>query len=195
MKLCFATNNAHKAEEVAALLGPPLQIQTLTQIGCHIDIPETGDTLEENSLLKAQYVFDHYGVDCFADDTGLEVAALDGAPGVVSARYAGEHKNSQENIDLLLGNLRHHTNRSAQFRAVITLILNGVVHQFEGIVRGQIIEKQRGSMGFGYDSVFVPDGYNTTFAEMTLDQKSTVSHRARAVEKLVVFLQNTQQNK
>lgn len=190
MKLCFATNNAHKIEEVAALLGQPFQLQTLEQIGCLVDIPETGDTLEANSLLKAQYVYARYGIDCFADDTGLEVAALNNAPGVISARYAGDHKNSQDNINLLLSNLRGHANKTAQFRTIVTLILGGEVHQFEGIVEGKIITEQRGNLGFGYDSVFVADGHSRTFAEMTLTEKSNLSHRARAVEKLVGFLRS-----
>lgn len=186
--LCFATNNAHKIEELQAMLGLTFTLKTLSEIGCHDDIAETGTTLEENSLIKAQYVWDNYQMDCFADDSGLEVAALNGAPGVYSARYSGVHHSFAANNALLLRNLAGITNRAAQFRTVITLILGGEIHQFEGIIKGNIIDQPRGTEGFGYDPLFVPDGYNQTFAEISLAEKSLISHRAKAVEKLVAFL-------
>ena len=186
--LCFATNNAHKIEELQAMLGLTFTLKTLSEIGCHDDIAETGTTLEENSLIKAQYVWNNYQMDCFADDSGLEVAALNGAPGVYSARYSGVHHSFAANNALLLRNLAGITNRAAQFRTVITLILGGEIHQFEGIIKGNIIDQPRGTEGFGYDPLFVPDGYNQTFAEISLAEKSLISHRAKAVEKLVAFL-------
>ncbi len=186
--LCFATNNAHKIEELQAMLGLTFTLKTLSEIGCHDDIAETGTTLEENSLIKAQYVWDNYQMDCFADDSGLEVAALNGAPGVYSARYSGVHHSFAANNELLLANLAGITNRAAQFRTVITLILGGEIHQFEGIIKGNIIDQLRGTEGFGYDPLFVPDGYDQTFAEISLAEKSLISHRAKAVEKLVAFL-------
>ena len=190
MKLCFATNNAHKLEEVeAALSDGRIELVTLSDIGCHEELPETGVTLEANSHQKAAYLYQHYGVNCFADDTGLEVTALSGEPGVYSARYAGPQRSATDNVQLLLENLRDKTDRSAQFRAVFTLILNGVTQQFEGIVAGQIIDAPRGIEGFGYDPVFVPDGYERTFGEMNLAEKNGISHRTRALEKLVDYLQ------
>ncbi len=188
MTLCFASNNKHKVEEIMALLKGEFEIKTLEQIGCFDDIPETADTIEGNSLLKAQYVRQNYDIPCFADDSGLEVVALGGSPGVFSARYAGEHGNHQKNIDLLLQNLTHITNRSARFKTVITLIINDNAIQFEGIVEGQIIAKKQGDMGFGYDPIFIPDGYDRTFAEMTIEEKSHISHRARAFAKLRGYL-------
>lgn len=188
MKLCFASNNLHKIEEIQSLLGDSFELLSLEQIGCDEELAETGDTLEANSLQKAQYVWDNYHINCFADDTGLEVAALDGEPGVYSARYAGTHRNSQDNIQLLLQKLASKTDKLAQFRAIITLILEGNIHPFEGIVRGQIIDTQRGSGGFGYDPVFVPDGHDRTLAEMPLSEKNTLSHRAKAFQKLSLFL-------
>lgn len=188
-KLVFATNNAHKLEEISAILGDKVEILSLKDIHCQVDIPETADTLEENSLLKAQYVREHYGMDCFADDTGLEVEALNGAPGVYSARYAGdEGHDSEANMRRLLKELEEKENRKARFRTVIALILNGEVHQFEGTVEGHILREKRGSSGFGYDPVFVPEGYTESFAELGEDIKNQISHRARAVQKLAEFL-------
>jgi len=185
--LCFATNNAHKLEEIQALLGGAFVLKTLAEIGCHEDIAETAETIEGNSLLKAQHVWNHYHLHCFADDSGLEVAALNGAPGVHSAHYSG-HRDYAANNALLLKNLAQTTDRRARFKTVITLIINGNTAQFEGTVEGQIIDNPRGTHGFGYDPLFVPNGHKHTFAELTLAQKSQLSHRARAFEKLVVFL-------
>jgi len=190
IKLCFASNNAHKIEEIQAILGEKFEILTLNQIGCTEDLAETQATIEGNSLQKAQYIWENYHTNCFADDSGLEVDALNGEPGVYSARYAGEHGNHAKNMEKLLKNLQGITNRAAQFKSVITLILAGEIHQFEGIVRGKIIDQKRGSQGFGYDPLFVPDGYNRTFAEMSLAEKNPISHRGFAVEKLVKFLAN-----
>lgn len=187
-KLVFATNNAHKLEEVSAMLGTSVSLMSLNDIGCHTDIPETGTTLEENALIKARYIHEHYGMDCFADDTGLEVEALDGAPGVYSARYAGEGHNSEENIRKLLHELEGKDNRKARFRTVFALIINGKEHLFEGIVKGEIIATKRGTSGFGYDPVFVPEGFTQTFAEMSDAQKNKISHRAIGVNKLCKFL-------
>jgi XTP/dITP diphosphohydrolase len=187
-KLCFATNNAHKLEEIQAILGDSFELNSLAETGCREELPETGDTLEVNSLEKAQYLYDHYQVNCFADDSGLEVNALHGEPGVDSAHYAGPQRSHADNVNLLLKNLADKTDRSAQFRTVITLIQNGEVTQFEGRIKGQIISELRGSEGFGYDPIFVPQGYETTFAEMSLEEKGKISHRARAFEKLVAFL-------
>jgi XTP/dITP diphosphohydrolase len=188
-KLVFATNNAHKLEEISAILGDKVEILSLKDIHCQVDIPETADTLEGNSLLKAQYIREHYGMDCFADDTGLEVEALNGAPGVYSARYAGgEGHDSEANMRRLLKELEEKENRKARFRTVIALILNGEVHQFEGTVEGHILREKRGSSGFGYDPVFVPEGYTESFAELGEEIKNQISHRARAVQKLAEFL-------
>lgn len=188
MKLCFATNNRHKLEEIQALLGDQFELVTLKDVGCETDIPEPFDTIAENSQEKARFVRDNFGIDCFADDTGLVVDALNGDPGVKSARYAGEHRDSNDNIDLLLKNLSDKENKAAHFLTVITLSLNGQYHQFEGSVEGTIIAEKRGSNGFGYDPVFVPDGHSRTFAEMTMQEKSGMSHRGRAFAKLVEFL-------
>ena len=187
-KLCFATNNAHKLEEIQAILGESFELISLKETGCTEELPETGDTLEANSLQKAQYLYDHYHINCFADDSGLEVHALGGEPGVDSAHYAGPQRSHADNVNLLLKNLAGKTDRSAQFRTVITLIQNGKITQFEGSVKGQIINELRGSQGFGYDPVFIPDGYETTFAEMSLEEKGRISHRAKAFRKLVEFL-------
>jgi XTP/dITP diphosphohydrolase len=191
MKIVFATNNQHKLSEIRQILGDRVEVLSLQDIGCDVDIPETGKTLEENALQKAQYVFDHYHTDVFADDTGLEVEALNGAPGVYSARYAGEGHDSEANMSKLLKNLSNNDNRKARFRTVIALIQQGDVHKFEGIVNGQIIRERRGGEGFGYDPIFQPDGYDKTFAELGLDIKNTISHRARAVAKLCAFLTDT----
>lgn len=186
--LCFATNNNHKTEEIRALLGPFFLLQNLKDIGCSEDLPETQPTIEGNALQKANYVFDNYQVSCFADDTGLEVEALDGEPGVFSARYAGEHRSDHDNINLLLSKLSGKKNRKARFKTVISWIDNGKKESFEGIVTGTIVDTPRGSKGFGYDPIFMPDGYERTFAEMELVEKNLISHRAIAVKKLVNFL-------
>ena len=239
MKIVFATNNQHKLDEIRAILGPSFEVVSLAEIGCHEDIPETGSTLEENALMKAQYIYDHYHVSCFADDTGLEVEALGGAPGVFSARYAamdpaaavsapvspasapispasatvpdgspsgsssaapsGLSHNSEANMARLLRELGNNNNRKARFRTVIAFIEKKdvcpcgctsikVIHQFEGIVNGEIIRERRGGEGFGYDPIFQPDGYDKTFAELGADIKNQISHRARAVAKLAEFL-------
>ena len=187
-KFVFATNNAHKLKEVAAIVGHQIELLSLEDIGCHDDIPETSDTLEGNALQKAKYVYERYHIDCFADDTGLEVEALDGAPGVYAARYAGEGHNSEENIRKLLHELEGKDNRKARFRTVFALIINGKEHLFEGIVKGEIIATKRGTSGFGYDPVFVPEGFTQTFAEMSDAQKNKISHRAIGVNKLCKFL-------
>jgi len=191
MKLCFATNNLHKLKEIQALLGDQFELVTLNDIGCDTDIPEPFETIAENSAAKAKYVWDHYGINCFADDTGLEVTALNGEPGVYSARYAGPQRDSNDNIALLVEKLADKDNREARFLTVITLVMNGVYNQFEGTVEGQIIDEKRGSNGFGYDPVFVPNGHNRTFAEITLEEKSQLSHRARAFAGLVEFLKQS----
>lgn len=188
MKLIFATNNRHKLEEVQAVLGAQYTLVTPGDLGVTEDIPEEQPTLEGNALQKAHYLYDRTGENCFADDTGLEVEALGGAPGVYSARYAGEGKNFADNMALLLKNMETAANRRARFRTVIALILDGKEYLFEGVVSGKIITAGRGTGGFGYDPVFVPDGYDTTFAEMTAEEKNKISHRGRAVAKLVEFL-------
>jgi XTP/dITP diphosphohydrolase len=187
-KLCFATNNAHKLEEIQAILGDSFELLSLKDIDCIEELPETGTTLEANSLEKAKYLYDNYQVNCFADDTGLEVHALWGEPGVYSARYAGTQRSHTDNVNLLLKNLVGIADRTAQFRTVITLIEDGKITQFEGIVEGKIISELRGTGGFGYDPIFIPKGYNRTFAEMSLLEKSEISHRGRAFQKLVEFL-------
>jgi XTP/dITP diphosphohydrolase len=188
--MVVATNNAHKLKEIAAILGQEIELLSLKDIQCFADIPETADTLEGNARQKAMYIYENYGMDCFADDTGLEVEALGGAPGVFSARYAGEGHDSEANMQKLLKELAGKENRKAQFRTVICLIRNGKEHLFEGIVKGEIIQEKRGGEGFGYDPIFVPEGYDLTFAELGDDVKNTISHRARAVEKLCQFLLN-----
>ncbi len=188
-KLVFATNNAHKLEEIRAILGSTYDILSLKDIGCEADIPETAPTLEGNAHLKATYIYEHYGMDCFADDTGLEVEALDGAPGVYSARYGGNGgHDSEANMNLLLENLKEKTNRKAQFRTVISFIEQGKEHFFEGIVKGIITTDKRGESGFGYDPIFQPEGCTETFAELGADVKNSISHRARAVKKLCAYL-------
>lgn len=205
MKIVFATNNEHKLSEIRSILGEGIEVLSLKDIGCNVDIPETGKTLEENALQKAQYVYDHYHIDCFADDTGLEVDALNGAPGVYSARYASMANSatvshdSEANMARLLCELGENNNRSARFRTVIALIQKKnvcpcgctaikEVHQFEGIVEGQIIKERRGGEGFGYDPIFQPEGYNQTFAELGMEIKNKISHRARATQKLCEYL-------
>ena len=188
-KLVFATNNAHKLDEISAILGEKVELLSLKDIHCDIDIPETSDTLEGNAMLKAEYIYEHYGLDCFADDTGLEVEALNGEPGVYSARYAGEEgHNAEANMQKLLQNMQGVQNRKAQFRTVICLITNGKKHLFEGVVKGEIIKEKRGGSGFGYDPIFMPEGYDKTFAELGNETKNKISHRALAVEKLCRFL-------
>ncbi len=187
-ELCFATNNQHKLEEVRHLLKNKFNIVSLQEIGCLDELPETQNTLEGNSLQKADFVFNKYHISCFADDTGLEVDALDGAPGVYSARYAGERRDSNDNIKLLLKNLEGKTNRNAQFRTVITLKGLDDVHTFEGIVKGKIRKENSGTKGFGYDPIFEPEGYAITFAEMSMEEKNQLSHRAIAMQKLIRFL-------
>ena len=192
-KLVFATNNAHKLSEVSAILGDKIELLSLKDIDCNDDIPETADTLEGNALLKARYIYDKYGVDCFADDTGLEVEALNGAPGIYSARYAGgDGHDSEANMKKLIANLEGINNRKAQFRTVVAMILDGKEYLFEGIVTGRIIEDKRGTTGFGYDPIFIPEGYEQTFAELGDEVKNQISHRSRAVHKLCKFLNSIQ---
>ena len=211
MKIVFATNNEHKLSEIRAILGSSFEVVSLADIGCHEDIPETGTTLEENALMKAEYIYNKYHLSCFADDTGLEVEALNGAPGVYSARYAamattvpagspaGISHDSEANMTRLLRELANNNNRKARFRTVIALIEKKdvcpcgctsikVVHQFEGIVNGEITREKSGAEGFGYDPIFRPDGYDKTFAELGLDIKNQISHRARATQKLAEYL-------
>lgn len=188
-RLVFATNNAHKLEEIRAILGNSIEILSLADIHCHADIPETADTLEGNARQKSRYVYEHYGLDCFADDTGLEVESLGGAPGVHSARYAdGQGHDSQANMNKLLKEMEEKNDRKAQFRTIISLIEKGEERQFEGIVKGQITREKRGESGFGYDPIFQPNGYETTFAELGSDIKNRISHRARAVAALCDYL-------
>jgi XTP/dITP diphosphohydrolase len=190
IELVFASGNENKVAEVEYKMGGSFKLKGLKSIGCLEEIPETGDTLEENARMKARYVWEKYGVNCFADDTGLEVESLGGAPGVLSARYAGPQRNTNDNMTLLLSNLRDKPNRRARFRTVICLIENGVEQLFEGKVTGSIIEERRGSEGFGYDPIFLPDGFEKTFAEMNMEEKNTISHRGRAISALAEFLSN-----
>jgi XTP/dITP diphosphohydrolase len=189
MNLIFATNNPHKIAEVAAILGPGFTVGSLTDLGCTEEPPETSPTIEGNALQKARYVYERYGVDCFAEDTGLEVDALGGAPGVHSARYAGPGRDAGDNMRLLLHHLGDAADRSARFRTVIALILNGKEYTFAGAAQGRIAGEASGDHGFGYDPVFVPAGERRSFAEMTPEEKNAISHRAKAVRKLVEFLQ------
>ncbi|HPS12439.1 MAG TPA: non-canonical purine NTP diphosphatase [Prolixibacteraceae bacterium] len=190
IKLVFATNNKHKLNEIQSMLGDRFQLLSLSDIGCEDDIPETCNTLEGNASQKARYIFDKYGLDCFADDTGLEVDALGMAPGVYSARYAGPQRNSVDNMSKLLLELDKINNRKARFRTVISFIMNGTETLFEGIVEGQILRSPRGEQGFGYDPVFQPDGFELSFAEMDMSAKNEISHRGRAFAKLINFLTN-----
>lgn len=189
-KLVFATNNAHKLEEVRAVLDNKIEIVSLNELGCYDDIPETADTLDGNALIKAEYVFNKFGMACIADDTGLEVEALNGEPGVYSARYGGEPHNAQKNMQKLLTNLKGIENRKARFRTVIVLKDAERELYFEGTIHGHISETPSGAAGFGYDPVFVPDGYNKSFAELGPELKNKISHRALAVEELIRFLKN-----
>lgn len=189
MEIVFATHNQHKAFEARGILGDAYTLKDLRQIGCVSDIPETADTLKGNALQKAQFVVDHYHVNCFADDTGLEIEALDGKPGVYSARYAGENCSSSDNMNKVLREMEGMTNRKACFKTVIALILNDKTYFFEGRIDGQITTTPRGAEGFGYDPIFVPDGYDKTFAELSADVKNQISHRGIAMQKLMAFLQ------
>ncbi len=187
-EIVFATNNKHKFTEIQRIIGEKFKLLSLQDINCNEDIPETAMTIAENSMQKADYIRNNYNKNCFADDTGLEIEALDGRPGVHSARYAGEGKNMQDNIAKVLSELKGKSNRKARFKTVISLILDDKKYQFEGIVNGKIIDEEKGSEGFGYDPIFVPEGYDITFAEMSADEKNAISHRGRAVQKLVKFL-------
>ncbi|NOS91977.1 MAG: RdgB/HAM1 family non-canonical purine NTP pyrophosphatase [Cyclobacteriaceae bacterium] len=190
MQLCFATNNQHKIKEVRALLPATFTLLSLQDIGCAEELAEEQNTIPGNSFQKADYVFRNYGVACFADDSGLEVDSLNGAPGVDSAYYAGPQRSFDDNMNLLLKNLQEHTNRMAQFRTVITLITPDLTQQFEGILRGQILHEKRGTEGFGYDPLFLPDGFTHTLAEMALEDKNKISHRSKAMAKLIQYLTN-----
>jgi XTP/dITP diphosphohydrolase len=188
MKLVFASNNKNKIKEIQLLVPTTIQILSLEDIGCTVEIPETAETIEGNAILKANYVTENYGYDCFADDSGLEVDALNGKPGVNSARYAGESKDDDKNIQKLLENLNDSTNRKANFKTVICLNINGEQYLFTGIINGTIIKEKIGSNGFGYDPIFVAENYTKTFAELTIEEKSRISHRGIAVRQLVEFL-------
>ena len=188
MKIVFATNNEHKLNEVRKISQGQLQILSLADINCHEDIPETGDTLKENAHIKAQFIKDKFGFDCFADDTGLEVEALDNAPGIYSSRYAGDICDPEENMRKLIRELENETNKNARFRTVIALIFNYKEYFFEGIITGEIIQSKRGTNGFGYDPIFKPTGYDKTFGELSDDIKNSLSHRAIATQKLVDYL-------
>ncbi len=191
MKLVFASNNLNKIKEIQSILNGSIQLLSLEDIGCHEEIPETGDTIEGNAILKANYVTEKYGYDCFADDTGLEVKALNGEPGVYSARYAGEQKNADDNMNKLLDALKNENDRSAQFKTVIALNLNGAQHLFTGLAKGTITLNKTGNHGFGYDPIFQPVNYNETFAELSAEVKNKISHRAKATEQLIDFLNRT----
>ncbi|WP_299390519.1 non-canonical purine NTP diphosphatase [uncultured Gelidibacter sp.] len=188
MQLVFATNNLNKLKEVQRLIPDNIKLLSLEDIGCLEDVPETQSTIEGNAIQKAEYIKTKYGYDCFADDTGLEVDALNGEPGVYSARYAGEQRNSEDNIQKLLHELEDHTNRQAQFKTVIALELNGSQHTFTGICKGEITKSKSGNEGFGYDPVFKAEGYDKTFAEISLEEKNRIGHRGKAVNQLVNFL-------
>lgn len=188
MELVFATNNRHKLEELQTILGDHFNLLNLSDIGCNVEIPEEQPTLEGNARQKAFYIFEKYGYSCFADDTGLEIEALNGEPGVYSARYAGEAKDPQANMDKVLHKLEKINYRKARFRTVISLVINGNEKQFEGKVEGEITREKSGDSGFGYDPIFLPEGYKMTFAEMSMNEKNQISHRARAVQKLVEYL-------
>jgi XTP/dITP diphosphohydrolase len=189
-KLVFATNNDHKLRELREILSAEFELLSLNDIGCNDDIPETGTTLEINAAQKSFYIWDKYGINCFADDTGLEIEALDNEPGVYSARYAGEGRNASDNMLKVLKKMKNETNRSARFRCVISLVINGLEKQFEGIVEGTILSEKHGEAGFGYDPIFMPNGFDQSFAEMSAKDKNQISHRGRAVMKLVDYLKN-----
>jgi XTP/dITP diphosphohydrolase len=187
INIVFATNNLNKLKEVQSMLPTNIHILSLTDIGCNEDIPETQNTIEGNAIQKAEYIKDNYGYNCFADDTGLEVEALNNQPGVYSARYAGAQRNNEDNINLLLKNLKNKTSRNAQFKTVIALHLNNQMHTFTGICKGEITLQKQGNKGFGYDPIFKPINYNQTFAEMSLDEKNQIGHRGKAIRQLVDF--------
>ena len=187
-RIVFATNNVHKLQEIRAMIPEGIKLLSLADIGCHADIPETADTLEGNALIKARYVAEHYGMDCFADDTGLEVETLGGAPGVHTARYAGEAHDTEANIDKLLAELADKDNRKARFRTAIAFIVQQEEHLFEGVLEGEIAPVRRGTDGFGYDPVFIPEGTGKTFAELGSDIKNRISHRALAVNQLIEYI-------
>lgn len=190
-KLIFVTNNPHKLEEIRKIVGERIKIYSLKDINCFEEIPETADTIRDNAIMKAQYVADKYGVDCFADDTGLEVSALGGAPGVHTARYvSAEGHDTMGNMQLLLQNIEGETDRSAQFVTYIALIIKGEIQTFDGVCKGTILAQMRGSEGFGYDPIFQPEGFEETFAEMTSEQKNAVSHRGKATRKLIDYLKD-----
>lgn len=191
MKLVFASNNKNKIKEIQQLLPNAIELLSLEAIGCHEEIPETADTIEGNAILKANYVTQKYGYDCFADDTGLEVEALNGAPGVYSARYAGMQRNAEDNMNLLLENLKNQDNRTAQFKTVIALNINGKQQLFTGIAKGKITLEKSGNQGFGYDPVFQPEGYQETFADLDLETKNQISHRGKATQLLISYLTET----
>lgn len=188
MDLVFATNNKNKLDEIRQLLGSTINVLGLADLGCEEEIPETGETLKANALEKARYIYNKYKKNCFADDTGLEINALNNAPGVYSARYAGEEKSAEKNMEKVLAELKAETNRKARFRTVIALIIDGEEFFFEGEVKGQILTERHGDEGFGYDPIFKPDGYHQSFAEMEMSEKNKISHRGRAIQKLVDFL-------
>ncbi|MEZ4803426.1 MAG: non-canonical purine NTP diphosphatase [Gelidibacter sp.] len=188
MELVFATNNLNKLKEVQTLVPSHIKLLSLADIGCKEDIPETQDTIEGNAIQKAKYLKNNYGYDCFADDTGLEVEALNGEPGVYSARYAGEQRNSDDNMNKLLANLESHQNRKAQFKTVIALNLKGKLYTFTGICKGKITHEKHGNKGFGYDPIFKADGFDKTFAEISLEEKNSIGHRGKAVKQLIDFL-------
>lgn len=188
MKIVFASNNKNKINEISQQLPKTIEVVSLADIGCTEDIPETGQTIESNASIKANYVTEKYGLPCFADDTGLEIEAMDGEPGVFSARYAGEDKNDDKNMALVLAKLDQESNRKARFKTVIALNINNEKHLFTGIVNGNITQEKIGTNGFGYDPIFVPEGFAETFAQMTIEQKNEISHRGKAVEQLVKYL-------
>ena len=189
-KIVFATNNLHKLQEVKEVLGDSIEIVSLADLNCFDEIPETADTLEGNALLKAEYIFNKFGLDCFADDTGLEVEALGGAPGVYSARYAGEDNNAIANMEKLLQNMKQHSNKNACFRTVIAYIEQGKIHYFEGKIEGNIATEPKGKAGFGYDPVFIPTGYDLSFAELGAEEKNKISHRALAANQFAQFFKD-----
>lgn len=192
MKLVFASSNNHKINEIKKLLPENIELLGLNDIKCFDEIPETAETIEGNAILKADYIKNNYGLNCFADDSGLEIEALNGQPGVYSARYAGEPKDDNKNIDKVLLNLHNQTNRKANFKTVICLNLNDKQYLFTGIVNGSIINEKKGDNGFGYDPIFVPDGFDKTFAQMTFEEKNQISHRAKAVMQMIDFLKNNE---
>jgi len=194
MKLVFATNNQHKLHEIKQLIGSSIQLMSLAYIDCNDEIPENQETIEGNASEKAFYIWNKYQINCFADDTGLEIEALNGEPGVYSARYAGEEKSSEKNIELVLQKLAKIKNRNARFKTIISLVINGEEIQFEGIVDGKILEEKRGQSGFGYDPIFQPDESSFSFAEMPLSEKNKISHRGRATQKLVYYLNQLLKN-